>query len=118
MLHTFGKVSICQHFTGRRPISNVTLSHVRKGGNEASAVRVRYVALRLFLKFFRRRHVYCRLNRDDINKLSEYIEEWNLDFTKHIAQRKTDLCKKKLKRLMTPSNMIKYGRSLYVQGIV
>ena len=97
---------------------NVTLSHVGKGGNEASTLRVRYVALRLFLKFFRRRHVYGGLNRDDINKLSEYIEEWNLDFTKHIAQRKTDLRKIKLKRLMTPSHMIKYGRSSYVQGIV
>ena len=97
---------------------NVTSSLVGKGGNEASTLRVIFVALRLFLKFFRRRHVYGGLNQEEINKLVEYIEEWNSDFTKHIAQHKTDIRRIKLKRLMTPSHMIKYGRSSYVQSLV
>ena len=53
-----------------------------------------------------------------LTKLSEYIQEWNSDFTDMIAQRKTDIRRIKVKRLMTPSHMVKYGRSSYVQGLI
>ncbi|XP_065676531.1 uncharacterized protein LOC105844710 isoform X2 [Hydra vulgaris] len=97
---------------------NPSVTQVNNGGNEASSLRVKFVALRLFLKFSLRRHVFIGLKREDINNLREYMEEWNSDLTKPIAQRKTDIRKIKLKRLMTPSHMIKYGRSVHVQGII
>ncbi|XP_057302645.1 uncharacterized protein LOC130636789 isoform X2 [Hydractinia symbiolongicarpus] len=91
---------------------------IGKGGNEASTLRVRYVALRAFIRFLRRRHVYGGITRDQMTALSEYIDEWNADFTESIAQRKTDIRRIKIKRLMTPTHMIKYGRSNFVQGLV
>ena len=97
---------------------NPSVAQIGNGGNEASSLRVKFVALRLFLKFSRRRHVFIGLKRDDLNNLKDYMEEWNSDLTKPIAQRKTDIRKTKLKRLMTPSHMIKYGRSLHVQGMM
>ncbi|XP_065656600.1 uncharacterized protein LOC136081998 [Hydra vulgaris] len=97
---------------------NPSVAQVNNGGNEASSLRVKFVALRLFLKFSLRRHVFIGLKREDINNLREYMEEWNSDLTKPIAQRKTDIRKIKLKRLMTPSHMIKYGRSVHVQRII
>ena len=48
----------------------------------------------------------------------EYIKELNEHFTDLIAQRKTDITQIKKKRLMTPSHMIKYGRSENVQTLV
>ena len=61
---------------------------VGNGGNEASSLRVKFVTLRLFLKFSRRRHVFIGLKRDGLNNLKDYMEEWNSDLTKPIAPRK------------------------------
>ena len=97
---------------------NPTYKLVGKGGSEASTLRVRFVALRAFIRFLRRRQVYGGMTRLQLTKLSEYIQEWNSDFTDMIAQRKTDIRRIKVKRLMTPSHMIKYGRSSYVQGLI
>ena len=94
-----------------------SVAQIGNGGNEASSLRVKFVTLRLFLKFSCRSHVFIGLKRDDLNNLKDYMEEWNSDLTKPIAQWKTDIRKTKLKRLMTPSHMIKYGRSLHVQGM-
>ena len=96
---------------------NITLELVGKGGNEASTLRVRFSALRYYIRFLRRRHVYAGLDRADLSRFLEYIDDWNADFTKLIAQRKTDLRRLKLKRLMTPKHMIRYGRSSYVQSL-
>ena len=87
-------------------------------GNQASTLRVRFTALRAFVRFLRRRKVYCGISRATLTSLLEYVEEWNSDLTPYIAQRKTDLRKIKLKRLMMPKHMIRYGRSNYVQSIV
>ena len=97
---------------------NVTVQLVGKGGNEASTLRVRFTALRYFIKFLRRRHVFAGLGRDDFNRILEYVAEWNADFTKMIAQRKIDLRKIKLKRLITPKHMIAYGKSSYIRNLV
>ena len=97
---------------------NITLQMVGNGGNEASTLRVRFTALRYFINFLRRRHVFAGLFRTDCNKVLEYIDVWNADFTKLIAQRKTDLRRIKLKRLITPKHMIQYGTSKYVQSLV
>ena len=96
---------------------NVTLELVGKGGNEASTLRVRFTALRYFIKFLRRRHVYAGLDRNDFNRLLEYIDDWNNDFTKLISQRRTDIRRVKVKRLMTPTHMIKYGTSAFIQSL-
>ena len=77
---------------------NVTPNLVGKGGNEASTLRVRYVAVRFFIRFLRRRHVIAGLNRNDLNQLLQNVEDWNSDFTNLTAQRKTDLRKIKIKR--------------------
>ena len=96
---------------------NPTYSMIGNGGCEASTLRVRFTALRAFIRFMRRRKVFGGMSRATMSSLLEYVDEWNADFTEHIAQRKTDLRKIKVKRLMTPSHMIKYGRSNHVRSI-
>ena len=96
---------------------NPTYSLIGKGGNEASSLRVRFTALRALVRFLRRRKVYGGMSRACMSSLLEYVEEWNGDLTDPISQRKTDLRKLKLKRLMTPSHMIRYGRSKHVQNL-
>ena len=95
-----------------------TYAMLGKGGNQASTLRVHFVAFRAFIKFLNRRKVYGGMTRENLRTLSECIDEWNSDFTDHIAQRKTDVRRIKLQRLMTPAHMIKYGRSSYVRSIV
>ena len=94
---------------------NVTLNLIGKGGNEASTLRVRFVAFRLFVKFLRRRHVFAGMDRKDIK--TQYVHEWNEDFIKMTAQRRTDFRKIKIKCLMTPMHVIKYGRSELIENI-
>ena len=72
---------------------NVTLNLIGKGGNEASTLHVRYVAVRFCIRFLRRRHVFAGLSRKDLNQLLQNVEDWNSDFTNLIAQCKTDLRK-------------------------
>ena len=95
-----------------------TFNQVRKGGVQASTLRVRFLCLRAFINFLRRRKVFGGITRSKMTSLMEYIEDWNSEFKEKISQRKTDKRKEKKRRLMTPSHMIKYGRSLHVRSIV
>ena len=95
-----------------------TFSQVGKGGNEASSLRVRFTALKAYIAFLRRRKIYGGMTRAQMTSLLEYVEIWSSDFTDMVAQRKTDIRRIKKKRLMTPSHMIKYGRSNHVKVLV
>ena len=94
-----------------------TYIQVGKGGNEASSLRVRLTVLKAYIAFLRQRKFYGGMTRSQMTSLQEYVEEWSTDFTDMVAQRKTNIKRIKKMRQMTPSYMIKYGRSGHVKTI-